>query len=215
MCSCLPSFAGFFRYHLPLLRSIMSLFGSFGSKLRGLSLSKPFSQSGGSGASKKLFTKNIKVTLGSRIDGKGHFLNTGSVFAKEDHWQNLADSTAPPDHVIERKETYREYFERLDGDGVENQPTRPQRIKTNSAQSQIRDWPLAEMFPNERLPHTRFYTCPGENRSILDWCWKKSEWCKVEKNRRRAKDIEFLVFFFFSFLRAGFLWKGDLVPPLM
>lgn len=138
MCSCLPSFAGFFRYHLPLLRSIISLFGSFGSKLRGLSLSKPFSQSGGSGASKKLLTKDIKVTLGSRIDGKGHFLNTESVLAKEDNWRNLPDSTTSPDHVIERNETYREYFERLDrDDDVENQPTGPQRTKTNSAQSQI------------------------------------------------------------------------------
>lgn len=157
MCSCLPSFAGFFRYHLPLLRSVMSLFGSLGSKLRGRSLSKPFSQLGGTGASKKLSTKDIKVTLGSRIDGKGHFLNTGSVLANEDHWQNLADSTASPDHITERKETYRECFERLDrDDDVEHQPTRPQRTKTNSGQSQIRGWPLAEMFANEWLSHTRF-----------------------------------------------------------
>lgn len=127
ICSCLPSFAGFFRFHLPLLRSIMSLFGSFGSKVRGLSLPKPFSQSGRSDPSQKPSTKDIKVTLGSRIDGKGHFLGTGSVFTKEDHWQNPADSTTSLDHVNKRKEAHREYFERQNRDDVENQPTRPQR----------------------------------------------------------------------------------------
>lgn len=99
----------------------MDLFGSFGSKIRGLSLPKPFSQFGGSGPSKKLFTNDIKVTLGSRVDGKGHFLNTGSVFAKEDHWQTLTDSTTSPDHVTERKETNRGKIE-SPGRDIENQP---------------------------------------------------------------------------------------------
>lgn len=101
----------------------MSLFGSFGSKVPRLSLPKPFSQSGGSGPSKKLFTKDIKVTLGSRVDGNGHFLSTGSVFAKEDRWDQLADLTTSSDHVTKPKETHREYFERQDRDGIENQPT--------------------------------------------------------------------------------------------
>lgn len=137
ICSCLPSFAGFFRYHLPLLRPIMSPLGSFSSKMRGRSLSKPFSRSG-FGPSKRLFTKDIKVTLGPRIDGEGYFLNTGSVFAKEDHWQTLADSSTPQYHATERKETYREYLERRNCNGdVENQLTRPPRIHILSTQPRI------------------------------------------------------------------------------
>lgn len=117
----------------------MSLLNSFGSKVRGLGVPKQFSQSGGSGPGKKLFTKDIKVTLGSRIDGKGHFLNPGSVFAKEDRWEHLADLTSSSDQVTEPKKTYREYLERQDRDDVENQPTRPQRINSHSTQPQIRN----------------------------------------------------------------------------
>lgn len=118
----------------------MSLFGSFGSKLRGLNSPKPFSQSNGRGPFKKLLTKDIKVTLGSRIDGEGHFLDTGSVFAKEDYWQYIADSTTWPGHATEQKRTHREHLERRDGDeDVENQLTRPQRIKTHSTRPQIRN----------------------------------------------------------------------------
>lgn len=133
ICSSLLSFAGFFRYHLPLLRSIMSPFGSFGSKVRP-SLLKPFSQSGDHSPSKKLFTKDKKVILGSRIDGKGRFLSTGSLFAKED-WQNKTDSSTWPDHATKGEETHREYFERWNRDvDIENQPLRPPRIKTHSTQ---------------------------------------------------------------------------------
>lgn len=149
MCSCLPSFAGFFRYHLPLLRSIMSLFGSLSSKMRARSFRKPFSQSSGSDP-KKLFTKDIKVTLGSRVDGKGRFLSTGSVFAKEDHWQNLTDSNMSPDHDPKWKGTHREYFERqMHDDDVEYQPTRPQRIKTLPTQPQNQNTPSVEISANE------------------------------------------------------------------
>lgn len=112
----------------------MSLFGSFGSKMRGLRLLKPFNQSGGHSPFKKLSTKDIKVTLSSRIDGKGHFLSTGSLFVKED-WQGKADSTTELDHATEGKETHRDYFERWNRDeDIENQPSRPQRIKTHSTQ---------------------------------------------------------------------------------
>lgn len=128
----------------------MSLFGSFGSKLRGLSSPKPFNQSSGRGPFKKLLTKDIKVTLGSRITGEGHFLDTGSVFAKEDHRQYIVDSTIWFDHTTEQKETRREHLDRRDGDGdVENQPTRPQRIKTHSTRPQIQKQLWVVMVANE------------------------------------------------------------------
>lgn len=106
----------------------MSRSGSFGSKVRGPSSLKPFHKSYRSGPFKILFTRDIKVTLGSRIDGKGHFLNSGSVFAKQDYWQNLVDSTISPDHVTERKETHREYFQRGNRDEDAEKPlTQPQK----------------------------------------------------------------------------------------
>ncbi|KAL8676658.1 MAG: hypothetical protein Q9186_006842 [Xanthomendoza sp. 1 TL-2023] len=73
MCGCMPAFAGFFNYYLPLLRS----FGSFfSSRVKGFSLLKLSSRpSSSESSSKRLTTKDIKVTLGSRIDGHGHFIN--------------------------------------------------------------------------------------------------------------------------------------------
>ncbi|MCJ1455824.1 hypothetical protein MMC28_006181 [Mycoblastus sanguinarius] len=83
MCSCLPSFPGFFRYHLPQLRALLSLFNT---SLKYLHV--PFSKHGQSSSStssnaKRLATRDIKITLGSRVDGKGLFLNPNSVFAAE------------------------------------------------------------------------------------------------------------------------------------
>lgn len=63
-------------------------------------LAQSGSQPRRSGPLKTLFTSDIKVTLGSRIDGKGYFLNSGSVFAKEDHSQNLVGSTLSPDILL-------------------------------------------------------------------------------------------------------------------
>ncbi len=88
ICSCLPSFLGFFRHHLPLLQYITSLIGS---KIKFLSFPKPSSRSSSSSSGnskKRLQTKDIKVTLGSEVDGEGHFLNPRSGFSRDENWSD-------------------------------------------------------------------------------------------------------------------------------
>lgn len=118
MCSCLSPFPGFFRYHLPLFRSILSFFNSSFKSLR---LSKPLNQSSDPShtacskpsGTKRLATKDIKVTLGSRIDGRGRFLNPTSVFATEPDWLPLSEvaRNAPIPAENAPDATHREYYE--------------------------------------------------------------------------------------------------------
>lgn len=111
MCSCMPAFAGFFHYYLPLLRSI----GSFLSqRVRSLNLLKVSSKSRPSSSenSRRLATKDIKMTLGTQIDGRGQFLNPTSVFAREEDWLKLGQAAFNPPS-LERKPsgTRREWHE--------------------------------------------------------------------------------------------------------
>lgn len=80
MCSCLTTFPGFFRYHLPLLRSIASLFSS---SFRSLHFPKLQERSSDPNSGKRLATKDIRITFGSRVDGRGLFLDSSSAFAAE------------------------------------------------------------------------------------------------------------------------------------
>lgn len=73
MCSCFPSFPGFVRHHLPLLRSIASLFTS---TLQSLRNSRLFGGQASRDTSTKLGTKDMRLTLGSKVDGKGRFMNS-------------------------------------------------------------------------------------------------------------------------------------------
>ena len=41
------------------------------------------------------------MTFGSRVDGRGHFLNPTSVFADEGHWMELGEAKAPGHTAIE------------------------------------------------------------------------------------------------------------------
>lgn len=88
MCSCLTTFPGFFRYHLPLLRSIVSLFSS---TLKSLHLPKFQNTSSNTNSSERLATKDIKITLGSRVDGRGLFLNSVSLFGTANQTIPLSD----------------------------------------------------------------------------------------------------------------------------
>ena len=80
MCSCLPAFAGFFGYHLPLIRSIIILLSSTFKGGRGL---KTSSRSSDPSTCKILRTKDLRITLGSRVDGRGYFVNQASILARE------------------------------------------------------------------------------------------------------------------------------------
>ena len=75
MCSCLTSFPGFFRYHLPLLRSIMSFVNSSFRKLSSVKLQSSPSIPDNT---EKLATRDMKITLGSRVNGRGHFMGSAT-----------------------------------------------------------------------------------------------------------------------------------------
>ena len=120
MCSCLTSFPGFFRYHLPLLRSIVSFLSSGFQSLhlsRSLNRSSHSSKTPGSKSSstKGRATKDIKVTLGSRVDGRGRFMTPASVLATNTNWLPLSevprDSPSLADNVQEA--THRQYYEEV------------------------------------------------------------------------------------------------------
>lgn len=119
-CSCLTCFPGFFRYHLPFFRSILSFVNSSFKSLH-LSIllhrasnpsNTPVSKSSSIG---RLATKDVKVTLGSRVDGRGRFLNSTSVFATEPDWLPLSEvarnSSITTDNAPDA--TNREYYEGL------------------------------------------------------------------------------------------------------
>ena len=80
MCSSLPAFAGFIRYHLPLFRSMRS---RLSSTFRSIHFSKVLNRSSDQGSTEKLASGNAKVTLGSRVDGRGHFMTMTGIFGKE------------------------------------------------------------------------------------------------------------------------------------
>lgn len=130
MCSCLTSFPGFFRYHLPFFRSILSFLNS---SFKSLHLSNPLHRSSEPGktprskpsSTERLATKDIKVTLGSRVDGRGRFFNPESVFATEPKWLPLSEiarnPAVPADNATDA--TRREYYEEM----AEQQQSRGRR----------------------------------------------------------------------------------------
>ncbi|CAD6576229.1 MAG: hypothetical protein ASARMPREDX12_007798 [Alectoria sarmentosa] len=130
MCSCLTSFPGFFRYHLPFFRSILSFLNS---SFKSLHLSNPLHRSSEPGkiphskpsSAERLATKDIKVTLGSRVDGRGRFFNPETVFATEPKWLPLSEiarnPAVPADNATDA--TRREYYEEM----AERQQSRGRR----------------------------------------------------------------------------------------
>ena len=97
MCGCMPAFAAFLRYHqIPLNSLLRVLLSSFRkSSLKSMS---------GRGSSRKLATRDLRMTLGSRVDGRGHFLNPTSVFADEGHWTELGEAKTPGHVTKERQD---------------------------------------------------------------------------------------------------------------
>ncbi|KAI9702567.1 MAG: hypothetical protein M1836_001047 [Candelina mexicana] len=75
ICSSVTSFPGFFRYHLPQVRASISLISS---GLKYLHIPSSKSREPPSNNAKKLNTRDIKLTFGSRVDGKGLFINPDS-----------------------------------------------------------------------------------------------------------------------------------------
>ena len=109
MCGCMPALAGLFNHHLPLLRSIGSFFSS---RTNGFSLLKPSTRPG-SNSAKRLATKDITLTLGSRVDGNRCFLRPTSVFAREEDWLRLGQMAYNPPGLDCKpsRATRREWYE--------------------------------------------------------------------------------------------------------
>ncbi|MCJ1376699.1 hypothetical protein MMC20_007944 [Loxospora ochrophaea] len=65
-------------------------------------------------SAKRLATEDIKVTLGSRIDGKGHFMNPTSVFAMDPNRLPLSEAIhSPLTSVDEANATPRDHYEEI------------------------------------------------------------------------------------------------------
>lgn len=136
MCSCLISFPGFIRYHLPLLRSILPFFGS---SFRAPHLFKQLNRSSHSGSTPGSISKSTK--LGSRINGRGRSMIPGSIFATDADLLPLSNLTRNSTTYADSAKiaTRREYYERL----AEEQHSRVRRPPSlhdhHSQRSRIRD----------------------------------------------------------------------------
>ncbi|KAL9604094.1 MAG: hypothetical protein Q9219_000682 [cf. Caloplaca sp. 3 TL-2023] len=111
MCSCMPALAGFFHHYISLFRLVGSFFSS---RVKSLGLFKlpGKSRSTSSDKSKRLATKDIKMTLGTQIDGDGRFLDPASVFAREEDWLKLSQAAyKPPSLARQSSGTRREWHE--------------------------------------------------------------------------------------------------------
>ena len=177
ICSCLTSFPGFFQYHLPTLRSIVTFFSSSFKSLhlsRSRNRSSDPSNTSGSKVDKhkRLATKDIKVTLGSQVDGRGRFLHPSSVFAAEPQWLPLSEvsrhSSTPPDNA-----THREYYEEM----TESQRLHalhlpsPQSDLALGGSYQIRSPTAADYGPHEQAPVPKV---KPRGRKSSAW-WKPSQ----------------------------------------
>ena len=170
-CSCLTSFPGFFRYHSPRIRSFVSVFSSSLKRLQypsQQSRSSNAKPSSSSSSAKKLATKDVKVTLGSRIDGEGRFFTTdtsGSVFAPGEEAWPLPRAVYSPT----RRDEYEEspHF---------SQPTDqiPQSFYQGPSQDSSLDHPVAnESFGDKSQDPYRHWPPDQESReeSRGGWRW--------------------------------------------
>lgn len=144
MCGCMPAFAGFFHYYLPLLRSIRSFFSSRVKRFSLLKLSsRPCSSEGSS--SKRLATKDIKMTLGSRVDGQGHFINPTSVFAREEDWLKLGQlAHNPPSLARKPSGTRRAWHEEMAERKRQSLSSHPPMTRKPSVQMHTRILPTSD-----------------------------------------------------------------------
>lgn len=169
MCSCMPAFAGFFHYYLPLLRSLGSFFSS---RARNFSLLKLPSKNRASSYeknSKRLAKRDLKMTLGTQVNGQGRFLNPTSVFAREGDWEKLGQiAHDPPDLHRKPSGTRREWYEgmaELKRQSLTSHPPLSMSRKP-SVKTQIRSLPTYNEergifaqgvidYEEESLPHSR------------------------------------------------------------
>ncbi|KAL8688192.1 MAG: hypothetical protein Q9218_005838 [Villophora microphyllina] len=145
MCGCMPAFAGFFHHYMPLLRSIGSFFSSRAKGWSFLKLSSRPGSSENSKQSKKLATKDIKMTLGSRVDGEGRFMNVTSVFATEDDWLKLGQAAHNPPNLARKPSgTRREWYEQMTELKRQSLSSHPPRASKPFMQTHTRKLPIPD-----------------------------------------------------------------------
>lgn len=145
MCGCMPAFAGFFHHYLPILRSIGSFFSSRAKSFNLLKLSSRPSSSEKPKSSKRLDTKDIKMTLGSRVDGQGRFVNVTSVFAREEDWLKLGQAAHnPPSLTRMPSATRREWYEQMTELKRQSLSSHPPTTSKSYMQTHVRKLPIQD-----------------------------------------------------------------------
>lgn len=145
MCGCMPAFAGFSRQYLPLLRSLGSFFSSRAKGLSFLKLSGR-SRPSSSESSKRLATKEIKMTLGTQIDGQGRFMNSTTMFARDEDWAKLGQiAHNPPGLGRKPSGTRREWHEgmaELKRQSLSSHPPKAMSRKPSQLQTHLGGLPV-------------------------------------------------------------------------
>ncbi|KAL9001839.1 MAG: hypothetical protein Q9188_005198 [Gyalolechia gomerana] len=97
-----------------------------------------------SDSSKRLATKDIKMTLGTQVDGQGRFLNPTSVFAREEDWVKLGQAAHNPASLHRKPSgTRREWHEDMAELKRQSQTSHPSmRMSTKpSVKTHVRNLP--------------------------------------------------------------------------
>lgn len=172
MCSCLTSFPGFFRYHLPLFKSIVSIFNSSFRSLR----SSKHSQSITPNSAQRLATSDVKVTLGSRVDGKGLFMNPESAFATErDPPLPPSIARGPSGLTYQPGPTRREYYEDIaECPSLQYPPSiHDHSTQLSTSSCVLRDEELGVPTPSaSQCEHSNFSRIQQSRFSRIGW-WKR------------------------------------------
>ena len=94
---------------MPFIRSIGS---RLSSTLKSLHLTKLTLRSTAPSSNEKLSTGNMKITLGSRVDGKGHFLNSRSLFGTTQQSSHVSEvDHGPSPSTLTGEQTRRAHHE--------------------------------------------------------------------------------------------------------
>ncbi|KAI4246966.1 MAG: hypothetical protein LQ352_006241 [Teloschistes flavicans] len=96
-------------------------------------------------SSKRLDTKDIKMTLGSRVDGQGRFVNVTSVFAREEDWLKLGQAAHnPPSLTRMPSATRREWYEQMTELKRQSLSSHPPTTSKSYMQTHVRKLPIQD-----------------------------------------------------------------------
>ena len=174
MCSCFLSFPRFCRYHLPVIKSVLSFLRS---SLRSFHFPRGRHRSSDdinspdieSSTSNRPVTRNIRASFSSRIGGRGRFMTPASVHATDPDWLFTCSFYPQTNNVPEP--THRENYEGMAEEQQSHVHSPPASHDQYSRQSRIQsDSPGATDF---RLPNSgQASRTKPSNHGGSAW-WKK------------------------------------------